>query len=52
MLLSLFLKVKMIKNPEISEFFIVSTSALYTEEEMSEFLDHVKSAVNSRIENN
>ena len=53
MLLSLFLMVRNLpskgeddENPKISEFFILSTSALYTEE-IPEFLDHVKSTVNS-----
>ena len=58
MLPSLFLMIRNLpckgeddENPEISDFFILSTSALYTEEEIPEFLDHVKSTVNSRIEN-
>ena len=39
------------ENPETSEFFILLTSALYTEDEIPEFLDHIKPTVNSRIEN-
>ena len=39
------------ENPETSEFYILSTSALYTHNEIPEFLDHVRSAVNSRLEN-
>ena len=39
------------ENPETSEFSILSTSALYTENEIPDFLDHVRSTVNNRIEN-
>ena len=39
------------ENPETSEFYILSTSGLYTVDEIPKFLEHVKTTVNSRIEN-
>ena len=39
------------ENPETSEFYMLSTSGLYTVDEIPNFLDHVKMTVNSRIEN-
>ena len=39
------------ENHETSEFYILSTSGLYTVNEMPDFLDHIKATVNSRIEN-
>ena len=39
------------ENPETSEFYIHSTSDLYTVDEIPDFLEHVKTTVNSIIEN-
>ena len=39
------------ENPETSEIHILSTSGLYTVNEIPDFLDRFKETVNSRIEN-
>ena len=39
------------ETPETSQFYILSTSALYTSLEIPNFLEHIKSTVSSRIEN-
>ena len=39
------------ENLETSEFYILSTSGLYTIDEIPDFLEHVKMTVDSRTEN-